>query len=77
MVKTQVRIPDELYKQAKRVARDKEWSFSEVVRRGLEYMTQTNPRRRVRAKDWRLPLGRHCGKLLAPPEEWTDITHDL
>ena len=39
MTKTHVQIPDELYKEAKRVAKAKEWSFAEVVRRGLEHMT--------------------------------------
>lgn len=42
MIKTQVQIPDELYHKAKMLAKQKEWSFAEVMRRGLEYMTTTN-----------------------------------
>ena len=42
MIKTQVQIPDELYHKAKMLAKQKEWSFAEVMRRGLEYMTATN-----------------------------------
>jgi len=42
MIKTQVQIPDDLYHKAKMVAKQKEWSFAEVMRRGLEYMTSTN-----------------------------------
>jgi predicted CopG family antitoxin len=42
MIKTQVQIPDELYNKAKMLAKQKEWSFAEVMRRGLEYMTATN-----------------------------------
>jgi hypothetical protein len=76
MVKTQVQIPDELFKEAKRLAADKEWSFAEVVRRGLEYMTQTNPPRRSSATKWKLPPARHCGPFLAPPEQWTELSHD-
>ena len=37
MIKTQVQIPDELFQRAKEVAARKEWSFAELVRRGLEY----------------------------------------
>lgn len=42
MIKTQVQIPDELYKKAKALAKAKEWSLAEVFRRGLEYMTSVN-----------------------------------
>ena len=36
MIKTQIQIPDHLYREAKRVAADYEMSFAEVVRRSLE-----------------------------------------
>ena len=35
MVKTQVQIPEDLYAQAKRIAKEREISFAEVMRRGL------------------------------------------
>ncbi len=76
MVKTQVQIPDELYHRAKQVAADKEWSFAEVVRRGLEYITRVNPPRRTRLPRWELPPPRACGPFLAPQEEWTELSHD-
>jgi hypothetical protein len=41
MIKTQVQIPDDLYRKAKQVAKERELSFAEVMRRGLEYITQT------------------------------------
>ena len=40
MIKTQVQIPDELYRKAKQVAAERELSFAEVMRRGLEYVTR-------------------------------------
>ena len=43
MIKTQVQIPDELFDRAKRMAAAKEWSFAELVRRGLEQMTARQP----------------------------------
>lgn len=43
MVKTQVQIPDDLYERAKQIAREREISLAEVMRRGLEYMSRTHP----------------------------------
>jgi hypothetical protein len=76
MVKTQVQIPDDLYREAKRVAEEKEWSFAETVRRGLEYITRVNPPGRASVEAWELPPGKACGPFLAPPEEWTDLAHE-
>lgn len=75
MVKTQVQIPDELFRRAKEVAAGKEWSFAEVVRRGLEYMTQVNPPSRPSEPAWRLPSPKPLGSFLAPEAEWTDLSH--
>lgn len=55
MIKTQVQIPDDLFRRAKAVAAEREWSFAEVVRRGLEYMTLAYP---VHEKpvEWEIPV---------------------
>ncbi|MCP5525065.1 MAG: antitoxin [Verrucomicrobiales bacterium] len=61
MIKTQVQIPDDLFRQAKRVAADYEMSFAEVVRRSLE---RTLPSYPPKAADWQPPepldLGMRC-----------------
>ena len=54
MIKTQVQIPDELYRKAKAIAKAKEWSLAEVFRRGLEYMARTHPVDEV-SEEWELP----------------------
>jgi hypothetical protein len=76
MIKTQVQIPDELFDRAKQVAAAKEWSFAEIVRRGLEYMTEVNPPHRQPSQQWRLPESVALGLPLAPEEEWTALSHD-
>jgi len=77
MIKTQVQIPDELYRELKRVAAEKEWSFAEVVRRGAEYITQIHPpARQLSNQPWKLPPPRDCGPFLLPEEEWTAACHD-
>jgi hypothetical protein len=52
MIKTQVQIPDDLFRQAKRVAADYEMSFAEVVRRSLE---RTLPAYPPKSADWQPP----------------------
>lgn len=76
MVKAQVRIPDRLYKQAKRVARDNEMSFADVVRRGLERVVRELPRRRPEHSEWRPPRPRNLGAPLVPESEWTTLAHE-
>jgi hypothetical protein len=56
MIKTQVQIPDDLFHRAKMVAAQKEWSFAEIVRRGLEQMVLRQPVGSLAASSgWRLP----------------------
>lgn len=54
MIKTQIQIPDDLYWRAKKLAADREWSFAEVARRGLEYVVSVYPEQTI--KNWELPL---------------------
>lgn len=76
MIRTQVQIPDELYRRAKRVAKQNEWSLAEVVRRGLEYITAVRPLREAAGRPWKLPPGRDCGPFRLPEAEWTAACHD-
>ena len=61
MIKTQVQIPEDLYREAKRVAVEYEMSFAEVVRRSLERALPAYPPKQA---DWQLPeplnLGMRC-----------------
>ena len=75
MMKTQVQIPDELYRRAKQVAAQQEWSLAEVVRRGLEYVTTVRPPREGSARPWKLPPARDCGPFRLPEKEWTAAAH--
>ena len=76
MIKTQVQIPDELFRRAKAVAAEREWSFAEVVRRGLEYITTVNPPSRTPGREWKLPPPEDLGCFLAPEAQWTELSHD-
>ena len=76
MVKTQVQIPDELFRRAKEVAAQKEWSFAEIVRRGLEYMTSVHSPSPAPRKAWSLPKPCHLGRFLAREDQWTELSHE-
>lgn len=54
MIKTQIQMPERLYRDAKRLAEEREMSLAELVRRGLEYMVATHPVR-DREKPWQPP----------------------
>ncbi|MGA2262791.1 MAG: antitoxin [Acidobacteriota bacterium] len=70
MVKTQIQLPESLYKDAKRVAREREMSFSEVVRRGIEYITRTYPPLHSNHASWKPPAPRSLGAFRIPVEGW-------
>ena len=55
MIKTQVQLPDHLYREAKRIAGEYEMSFADVVRRGLERVVASFPPRGGAPGGWRLP----------------------
>lgn len=76
MIKTQVQIPDRLYREAKRIAAENEMSFAEVVRRGLEEIVQCFPSGRQPASEWRPPAPRALGETLAAEEDWTMLSHE-
>jgi hypothetical protein len=76
MVKTQVQIPDALFREAKRLAAENEMSFAEVVRRGLEEIIRHHPPGRTPAESWVLPQAHDLGPALVPEEEWTALCHD-
>lgn len=76
MIKTQVQIPDHLYAEAKRLARENEMSFAEVVRRGLEEIIRHHPPGRTRSSEWQLPEAASMGPALAPEDEWTALSHE-
>ncbi len=55
MTRTQIQLPDELYKRAKRVAAQREISLAEMTRRGLELFLARVPENSASKGRWRLP----------------------
>ena len=61
MIKTQVQLPDELYRDTKAIAKKYEMSFAEVVRRGLEQMRLRYPLGKKNSRVWEPPKPRSLG----------------
>lgn len=76
MVKTQIQLPDILYSEAKRIASEREISFAEVVRRGVEYITRIYPPLETGDKNWQLPKASRLGAFNAPPKDWRTLAND-
>jgi Ribbon-helix-helix protein, copG family len=55
MTRTQIQLPDPLYRQLKRIAKEQDWSLAEVIRRAGELYASRYPSDRVQAKPWTLP----------------------
>ena len=56
MFRTQIQLPDALYRDVRRIAEQQEWSVTEVIRRGAETMARLYPPAKLPAGEgWRLP----------------------
>jgi hypothetical protein len=61
MIRTQIQLPDELYREVKRVAAEREMSLAELVRRGLETILSHFPAHPEARDTWALPKPRPLG----------------
>ena len=43
MIRTQIQLPEPLYREVQRVALEQDWSIAEVIRRGAEAVARTYP----------------------------------
>jgi hypothetical protein len=72
MIRTQIQLPDELYQRAKRFGEERELSFDEMTRRGLELFLARFPDAPAPSGGWSLPeVG--GGGIKVPLENLRDI----
>ena len=55
MTRTQIQLPDELHRRAKRFSAEREISLAEITRRGIELFLERFPPSGTEKKAWRLP----------------------
>jgi hypothetical protein len=62
MVRTQIQLPEELYQDLKRLARRKQWSLAETLRRGAESLLERYPEPAASAvEQWQPPRSSAVG----------------
>ena len=74
MIRTQIQLPDELYREAKRIAAEQEISLAEVLRRGLEHMQRIYPPGRG-DRPWRPPEPATLGEFKAAQNDWRELAN--
>lgn len=67
MIRTQIQLPDPLYKSLKETAMRMDWSLAELLRRSAEAYLQTLPERVE--KSWQMPVMRRSGGYVADPAD--------
>ncbi|MCC5847972.1 MAG: antitoxin [Verrucomicrobia bacterium] len=68
MIRTQIQLPDDIYKRAKSLSRKRQVSLAELTRRGLEYMLSVYPEGPEDDTPWNLPAPKSLG--------WKDLTDE-
>jgi hypothetical protein len=61
MTKTQIQLPDDLYRRVKQFSAQREWSLAETFRRAVEQFCDRHASDPVPADDWSLPAPRDMG----------------
>ena len=67
MVRTQIQLPDDLYRDLKRLAGQREWTLAETLRRGAELLLERHPGAKGECGGWELPKARDLG--------WRGLSH--
>ena len=68
MVRTEIQLPEPLYREVQRVAQEQDWSIAEVMRRGAEAVARAYPPIKGSAgQPWALPPPIQSRLLIADP----------
>jgi len=67
MIRTQIQLPDDLYRDLKSFARQREWTLAETLRRAAEQFLARHPHLSPKSVPWKVPKPRDLG--------WRGLTH--
>ena len=67
MTRTQIQLPEPLFKRLERIAAARDWSLAELIRRGMEVYAGSCPETGTESHGWTMPVLRGSGGHLADP----------
>ncbi len=77
MKRTQIQLPDPLYEQIKKVARQLDWSVAELIRRGAEYMVRCySASAESESNEWKPPDAHSLGDFMVPADKWRELANE-
>ena len=77
MTKTQIQVPEKLFDQIKKFARQREWSLAETFRRGAELLLETYSDEAAPAfQPWQPPTSRRVGWKGLTAEQLRDLASE-
>lgn len=74
MIKTQVMLPDAVYRNVRRIAAEREIPVAELIRRGLDYMMRIYPPGKT--DGWSFPGPVKLGAAKVPVTEWRILANE-
>lgn len=72
MIRTQIQLPDPLYREVQRVAKSQDWSLAEAIRRGAEAVVRAYPPIKSR-RDWQMSSPLRVKMLVTDPVALRDL----
>jgi hypothetical protein len=70
MKRTQVQFPDKLYNKLNEMAKRRETSLADVIRKASEYYLALHPEPDGELPEWEIPQPEHLGDFLSIDEDW-------
>ena len=70
MTRTQIQLPDKMYKQLKELAQTEETTLAEIIRRASAYLLQTQPIHSNSHSTWIPPTSEDLGEFLSTEDNW-------
>ena len=67
MTRTQIQLPEPLFQRLRSIAKARDWSLAELIRRGMESYVQTCHETTRANQEWTMPVLRGSGGHLVDP----------
>lgn len=67
MTRTQIQLPDPLFRRLKAIASARDWSLAELIRRASEAYVQSCPEPENAKAPWSMPVLRGSGGMISDP----------